>query len=73
LINDLKEKIICEYRKLLSKVEKGHRLDYEFILEEIMLVNLLQDGLMTCEEAMFYLEFYTTNNYDLKKANKYAL
>jgi hypothetical protein len=32
LLNDLKEKVIREFKELLCRIEKGYRLDYEFIL-----------------------------------------
>jgi len=40
-INKLKKKITEEYYSLLCKVKKGYKPDYEFILEEISLVELI--------------------------------
>lgn len=35
---ELKKKVIREFQQFLCKVRKGHRPDYEFILEEISLL-----------------------------------
>lgn len=43
-INELKEKIICEYLGIIDKLECGIQLDLEFILEEISLVDILENG-----------------------------
>ena len=43
-IDDLKNKIICEYSGIIDKLECGIRLDLEFLLEEISLVDILENG-----------------------------
>lgn len=63
LVTQLKEKVICEFLKFLRSLEKGHNLDYEFILEEISLINLIDDSQMSLEDALFYLEFYLNNEF----------
>lgn len=40
-LNKLKEKVICEFKTLLTKISKGYKLDYEFILEEISFIDLI--------------------------------
>lgn len=64
LIAALKEKTINEFFQLLCSVQKGYRLDYEFILQEIMLLNLTNE--MDVEDLLFYLEYYYTNNWTSK-------
>jgi hypothetical protein len=36
----LKDKIICEYKLIISKLEQGQKPDLEFLLEEISAVDL---------------------------------
>lgn len=43
-IDDLKNKIICEYSGIIDKLECGIQLDLEFLLEEISLVDILENG-----------------------------
>ena len=45
LINDLQElknKIICEYLKIIDSLECGTKPDLEFLLEEISLVEIME-------------------------------
>ena len=43
-IDELKEKIICEYLGIIDKLECGIQQDLEFLLEEISLVDILENG-----------------------------
>lgn len=43
-IDEFKEKIICEYLGIIDKLECGIQLDLEFLLEEISLVDILENG-----------------------------
>ena len=43
-IDELKDKIICEYLGIIDKLECGIQLDLEFLLEEISLVDILEHG-----------------------------
>lgn len=43
-LNELKKKVIQEFNTLLSKVRKGYKLDYEFLLEEISFIELIQNN-----------------------------
>ena len=51
-IDELKRKIICEYQGIIDKLECGIQLDLEFLLEEISLVDILENG----EESGILLE-----------------
>ncbi len=51
-IDELKNKIICEYLGIIDKLECGIQLDLEFLLEEISLVDILENG----EESGILLE-----------------
>jgi hypothetical protein len=65
-VNDLKEKVICEFKLLLSFLEKGHRLKYEPILEEISLINLIDESKLDLQDSLSYLEFYLNNEINTK-------
>ena len=43
-IDKLKNKIICEYLGIIDKLECGIQLDLEFLLEEISLVDIIENG-----------------------------
>jgi len=43
-LNKLKKKVSKEFYKLMCQVRKGYKLDYEFILEEISFIELIQNN-----------------------------
>ena len=43
-IQKKKKKIICEYLGIIDKLECGIQLDLEFLLEEISLVDIIENG-----------------------------
>ena len=43
-LNELKKKVIQEFNALLGRVRKGYKLDYEFLLEEISFIELIQNN-----------------------------
>lgn len=53
----LKKKVITEFDQLLKRIKKGYRPNYEFILQEISLIQLLG----TLDNADFYKQFYLNN------------
>lgn len=55
----LKDKVICEYRKIISRIEKGQYLDLEFLLEEISVIGL-EDEL---DKREFIIQHYL-NTYE---------
>lgn len=57
-IDLLKEKIICEYKLIISELEKGHRPDLEFLLEEISAVDLENE----LDNREFIIQYYLNNN-----------
>lgn len=65
-VNKLKKKIIKEFELLLCLTEKGHKPDYEFILEEISLVDLNSRYELDLEKLVFYLQFYLNNKWQIK-------
>lgn len=64
-VNNLKEKIICEYTSLLNSVERGYKLDYQMILEEIILIDLIENYNIDARLALFVLQFYLNNKWQI--------
>lgn len=55
-VDALKYKVISEFKQLLKKIRKGYRPDYEFILQEISLIELWQ-----LDDTDFFKQFYLNN------------
>lgn len=60
-ICDLKHKVIRQFTQFLCKVSRGYRPEYENILEEISLINLLDDNIMSLDESLFIIQYYLNN------------
>lgn len=56
-IDLLKDKIICEYKWIISELEKGHYPDLKFILEEISAVDLENE----IDNREFIVQYYLNN------------
>lgn len=65
VVNNLKLKVICEYQDLLKMIEKGYRLDYNFIFEEISLVDLLENYDLDSKTSLFVSQFYLNNKWEI--------
>lgn len=66
-VNKLKKKIICEFQELLKITGRGHKPDYQFILEEISLVGLSSEDLLGDRELIFIIQFYLNNKWQITK------
>lgn len=55
-VDVLKKKVISEFKDLLKKIRKGYKPDYEFILQEISLIELWQ-----LDNTDFFKQFYLNN------------
>lgn len=64
-VNNLKLKVICEYQNLLKMIEKGYRLDYNFIFEEISLIDLLENYDLDQKTSLFVSQFYLNNKWEI--------
>lgn len=64
-ISNLKLKVICEYQDLLKMIEKGYRLDYNFIFEEISLIDLLENYDLDSKTSLFVSQFYLNNKWEI--------
>ena len=57
-VDALKDKVICEYKELLK-----YRYDYQLILEEISLIELLEENEVNRSE--FVEQFYLNNKWQI--------
>ena len=62
----LKEKVICENQDLHHSLEKGYKLDYQLILEQISLIDLLENNEIDDTKSMFISQFYINNRWQVK-------
>ena len=60
-ITDLQKKVISEYTNLLCKVSKGYKPEYENILEEISLINMLEDNFISIDDSIFIIQYFLNN------------
>ena len=67
-LNKLKEKIICEFTTLLSRIRKGYKLDYEFIMEEISFVDLIKDNKIDDKLSLSALQYYLNNKWQMTQS-----
>lgn len=56
-IDLLKDKIICEYKLIISELEQGRKPDLEFLLEEISAVDLENE----LDNREFIIQYYLNN------------
>lgn len=65
-LNKLKDKVICEFKTLLTRIRKGYKLDYEFILEEISFINLIKDNEIDDKLSLIALQYYLNNKWQIQ-------
>lgn len=58
-VDALKQKVINEFTLLLKRIRKGYRPDYEFILQEISFIELLEN--QNLDNTDFIKQFYLNN------------
>lgn len=64
-LNKLKLKVSEELYNLLCKVKKGHHLNYEFILEEISFIDLIQNKDIDEKLSLTALQYYLNNKWQI--------
>ena len=64
-LNELKKKVIQEFIILLNKVRKGYKLDYEFLLEEISFIELIQNSELDNKLFLTALQYYLNNKWQM--------
>lgn len=59
----LKDKVIKEFCNLIKQVKKGYHPDYEFILEEISFIDLIENN--EINNALIALQYYLNNGWQI--------
>lgn len=62
-VDALKEKVAKEFTSLLCEIRKGYKLDYEFILEEISFIDLIQHNEIDGKLSLIALQYYLNNKW----------
>nr|DAT00304.1 MAG TPA: hypothetical protein [Caudoviricetes sp.] len=57
----LKEKVICEVESLLHSLQRGYRLDPQFIMSEIKLIGMLSQNQIDENFSQYATQFYLNN------------
>lgn len=57
----LKEKVICEAESLLHSLQRGYRLDPQFIMSEIKLIGMLSQNQIDENFSQYATQFYLNN------------
>ena len=61
LTDMLKRKVLCETESLLHSLQRGYRLDTQFILSEIKLIDMLKNNRLDKNFSLYALQFYLNN------------
>lgn len=64
-VDALEIKVISEFNKFMHSIGKGHRPDYQFIINEINLLNLLKDDEIEQDKFIFILQYFLTNKWKM--------
>lgn len=72
-VDALKEKVIKEFISLLCETRKGYKPDYEFILEEISFIDLIENNEIDQKLSLTALQYYLNgrNNINSWKEQKF--
>ena len=65
-VDALKNKVIEEFYDMLCRVRKGYRVNYEYLLEEISFINLIQDKEIDDKLSLTILQYYLNGKYNSK-------
>lgn len=57
----LRRKVLCETQSLLHSLQRGYRLDTQFILSEIRLIDMLSQNRLDENFSLYALQFYLNN------------
>lgn len=61
LTDMLRRKVLCETGSLLHSLQRGYRLDTQFILSEIKLIDMLSQNRLDGNFSLYALQFYLNN------------
>lgn len=67
-LNKLKKKTSEEFFKLLCKIRQGYKVDYEFILEEISFIDLIQNEEINEKLSLTVLQYYLNNKWQITQS-----
>lgn len=62
-VDALKEKVAREFTSLLCEIRKGYKSNYEFILEEISFIDLIQHNEIDRKLSLIALQYYLNNKW----------
>ena len=62
-VDALKGKVAKEFTTLLCEIRKGYKLNYEFILEEISIIYLIQHNEIDRKLSLIALQYYLNNKW----------
>lgn len=62
-VDALKQKTAREFTSLLCEIRKGYKPDYEFILEEISFIDLIQHNEIDRKLSLIALQYYLNNKW----------
>lgn len=62
-VDALKGKVAKEFTTLLCEIRKGYKLNYEFILEEISFIDLIQHNEIDRKLSLIALQYYLNNKW----------
>ena len=62
-VDALKEKVAKEFVNFLCELRKGYKPDYEFILEEISFIDLIQNNEIDEKLSLIALQYYLNNKW----------
>lgn len=68
-VDALKNKVIEEFYEMLCRVRKGYRVNYEYLLEEISFINLIQDKEIDDKLSLTILQYYLNGKYNSKDSD----
>ena len=57
----LQRKVLCETESLLHSLQRGYRLDPQFILSEIQLIDMLSQNQLDENFSLYALQYYLNN------------
>jgi hypothetical protein len=65
-LNKLKKKVTQDFSKLLICLGKGYKEDYEFILEEISAIDLVEGNWIDSRTSLLYIQYYLNNEWQIQ-------
>lgn len=64
-LTKLKLKTAQDFLQLLCQVKKGYKPDYEYILEEISTIELIQNNELDDKTSLIILQYYLNNKWQI--------